>query len=72
MEYGNKLNPEHSLRMARRIKGTRQKIIVTHNPSEIDQSQLLTVKFSNLDNNDVIIPEMANLSLIQHRVILKS
>ena len=37
MEYGNKLNPEHSLRTAKGIKGTRQKVIVTRNPSEIDQ-----------------------------------
>ena len=34
MQYGNKLNPEHSLRTAKGIKGTRQKVIVTHNPSE--------------------------------------
>ena len=25
MKYGNKLNPEHSLRTAKGIKGTRQK-----------------------------------------------
>ena len=62
MEYRNKLNPEHSLRMARGIKGMRQKIIVTHNPSEIDQNQSLLAKFPNLGSNDVIIPEMANLS----------
>ena len=41
MEYGKRLNPEHSLRTAERIKGTRQNVIVTHNPSEIDQAQLL-------------------------------
>ena len=41
MEYKNKLNPEHSLRTAKGIKGTRQKVIVTHNPSEIDENQLL-------------------------------
>ena len=39
-----KLNPEHSLRKAPGIKGTRQKIIVTHNPSQIDQNQLLLVR----------------------------
>ena len=37
-------------------------IIVTHNPSEIDQSQLLLVRFPNLGNYDVIIPGTANLS----------
>ena len=30
MEYGNKLNPERSMRTAKGIKGTRQKVIVTH------------------------------------------
>ena len=62
MEYGNKLNPEHSLRTAKGIKGTRQKVIVTHNPSEIDQNQLLLVRFPNLDSDEVIVPGMMNLS----------
>ena len=62
MEYGNKLNPEHSLRTAKGIKGTRQKVIVTHNPSEIGQNQLLLVRFPNLGSDDVIVPGMANLS----------
>ena len=62
MKYGNKLNPEHSLRTAKGIKGTRQKVIVTHNPSEIGQNQLLMVKFPNLASDDVIIPGTANLS----------
>ena len=38
MEYGKRLNPERSLRTPKEIKGTRQKVIVTHNPSEIDQA----------------------------------
>ena len=62
MEYGNKLNREHSLRTSHGIKGTRQNVIVTHNPSEIDQNQLLLVSFPNLGSDDVIIPGMANLS----------
>ena len=62
MEYRNKLNPEHSLRTAKGIKGTRQKVIVTHNPSKIDQAQLLLVRFPNLDNDDVIVLGMADLS----------
>ena len=62
MEYGNKLNPERSLRTAKGIKGTRQKVIVTHNPSEIDQTQLLLVRFPNLGSDDVIVPGTANLS----------
>ena len=63
MEYRTKLNPEHSLRMAYGIKGTRRKVIVTHNPSEIDQNQQLLVKFPKLGSDDnVIIPGTTNLS----------
>ena len=62
MEYGNKLNPEHSLRTPKGIKGTRQKVIVNHNPGEIDQAQLLLVRLPNLGSDDVIIPGTANLS----------
>ena len=43
-------------------KGTRQKVTATHNPSEIDQTQELWLRFPNLGSNDVIIPGMANLS----------
>ena len=62
MEYRKRLNPEHSLRTAKGIKGTRQKVIVTHNPREIDQAQLLLVRFPILGSDDVIVPGMANLS----------
>ena len=49
--------------MPKGIKGTRQKVIFTHNPSEIDQAQeLLLVRFPNLGSDDVIIPGMVNLS----------
>ena len=47
MEYEIRLNTEHSLRTPKGMKGTRQKVIVTHNPSEIDQAQVLLVRFSN-------------------------
>ena len=36
MEYGKRLNPECYLRTPMGIKGTRQKVIVTHSPSKID------------------------------------
>ena len=62
MEYGTKLNLECLLRTYHGIKGTRQKVIVAHNPSEIDQNQLLLVRFPNIGSDDVIIPGMANLS----------
>ena len=61
MEYRNKLNPDRSLHTARGMKGTRQKAIVIHNPSEIDQNQLLLVRFPNLGSDDVIVPGTANL-----------
>ena len=62
MEYRKRLNPEHSLRTPKGVKGTRQKVIVTHNPSEIDQAQELLARFPNLGSDDVIIPGMTNLS----------
>ena len=62
MEYRKRLNPECSLTTPKGIKGTRQKVIVTHNPSEIDQAQALLVRFPNLGRDDVIILGMANLS----------
>ena len=62
MEYAKQLNPKRSLITPKGIKGTRQKVIVTHNPSEIDQAQELLFRFPNLGSDDVIIPGMANLS----------
>ena len=62
MEYRNKLNPKHSLRTAKGMKGTRQKVIVTHNPSKIDQAQLLLVRFPNLGSDNGIILGTANMS----------
>ena len=59
--WGN-LNPECSLRMIKGRKGTREKVMITHNPSEIDQNQLLLVMFPNLCSDDVIISGMTNLS----------
>ena len=62
MEYGKLLNPERSLRTAKGIEGIRQKVIVTHNPSIIDQNQDLLVRSPNLGNDDIIIPGTVNLS----------
>ena len=44
------------------MKGARQKVIVIHNPSEIDQAQELLVRFPNLGSDDVIIPGTVKLS----------
>ena len=62
MEYRKRLNQECSLRTPKGIKGTRQKLIITHNPSEIDQAQELLVRFPNLGSDDVIIPGIAKVS----------
>ena len=62
MEFGKTLNLERSLRTSRSIKESHQKVIFTYNPSEIDQNQLLLVRFPNLGSDDVIIPGTANLS----------
>ena len=57
MEYGKSLNPKRSLRTTKGIEGIRQKVIVTHNPSKIDQNQLLLVRFPNLGRDNVIVQE---------------
>ena len=62
MEHGKGLNPECSLRTPKGIEGIRQKVIITHNPSEIDQNQLLLVGFPNLGSDDIITPGTVNLS----------
>ena len=43
-------------------KRNQTEVIVTHNPSDIDQNQLLLVSFPNLGSDDVVIPGTANLS----------
>ena len=48
--------------MPKGIKGTRQKVIVTHNPNEIDQNHELLVRFPNLGSDDIFILGTANLS----------
>ena len=50
------------MRTSHGIKGTRQKVIITHNPSKIDQNELLEARFLNLGSGDVIVPGTANLS----------
>lgn len=62
MSTGNKLQCNRSLRDAFGIKGNRQKIVVTNNPPTIDQNQLLTVRFPNLDTSDIIVPGTTKLT----------
>ena len=48
MEVGNKLNPQRSYRKGFALKGLRQHIIKTNNPSTIGPGELLTVRFPDL------------------------
>ena len=48
MEVGNKLNPQRSYRKGFALKGLRQHIIKTNNPSTIGPDELLTVRFLDL------------------------
>ena len=59
--YGSKLDPYRKLREPLGVKGIRQSVVITNNPSTIDQNQQLLVRFPNLSNNDVIVPRTARL-----------
>ena len=56
MEAGDRLNPQRAYRKGFCLKGLRQHIIKTNNPSTIGPGELLTVRFPNLKENQVIIP----------------
>ena len=60
--YGRKLNPHRRLRDPLGAKGVRQSVVVTNNPSTIDQNQQLLVRFPNLGAHDVIAPGTARLA----------
>ena len=62
MEVGNKLNPQRSYRKGFALKGLRQHIIKTNNPSTIGPGELLTVRFPDLKKNQVIIPSTTKLT----------
>ena len=62
MEVGNKLNPQRSYRKGFALKGLRQHIIKTNNPSTIGPGDLLTVRFPDLKENQVIIPGTTKLT----------
>ena len=64
--YGHTLNPYRKLRDPLiGVKGVRQSVVVTNNPSTIDQNQQLLVRFPNLGANDVIVPGTTRLALIR-------
>ena len=62
MEVGNKLNPQRSYMKGFALKGLRQHIIKTNNPSTIGPGELLTVRFPDLKENQVIIPGTTKLT----------
>ena len=62
MEVGDKLNPQRSYRKGFALKGLRQHIIKTNNPSTIGPGELLTVRFHDLKENQVIIPGTTKLN----------
>ena len=60
--YGDKLNPYRKIREPRGVKGIRQSVVITNNPSTIDQNQQLLVRFPNLSSNDVVVPGTVRLA----------
>ena len=62
MEVGDKLNPQRSYRKGFSLKGLRQHIIKTNNSSTIGPDELLTVRFPDLKENQVIIPSTTKLT----------
>ena len=62
MEVGDKLNPQRSYRKGFALKGLCQHIIKTSNPSTIGPGELLTVRFPDLKQNQVIIPSTTKLT----------
>ena len=62
MEVGDKLNPQRSYRKGFALKGLRQHIIKTNNPSTIGPDDLLTVRFPDLKENQLIIPSTTKLT----------
>ena len=54
--------PYRCLREPLGVKGVRQSVVITNNPSTIDQNQQLLVRFPNLGAHDVIVPGTARLA----------
>ena len=61
MEVGDRLSLQRSYRKGFALKGLRQHIIKTNNPSTIGPDELLTVRFPDLKENQVIIPSTTKL-----------
>ena len=68
-KFGRKFNPYRCLREPLGVKGERQSVVITNNPSTIDQNQQLLVRFPNLGAHDVIVTGTARLAF---RITLNS
>ena len=62
MEVEYKLNPQRSYRKGFALKCIRRHMVKTNNPSTIGPDELLTVRFSDLKENQVIIPGTTKLT----------
>ena len=62
MEVGVKLNPQRSYRKGSALKGLHQQIIKTNNPSTIGPDELLTVRFPDLKENQMVVPSTTKLT----------
>ena len=62
MEVGDMLNPQRSYRKGFALKGLHQHIIKTNNPSTIGPNELLTLRFPDLKENQLIIPSTTKLT----------
>ena len=62
MEVGDRLNPQRSYRKGFALKGLCKHIIKTNNPSTIGPDELLTVRFPDLKENQVMIPSTTKLT----------
>ena len=60
MEVADKLNPQRSYKKGFALKGLRHHIIKANNPFTIGPDELLTVRFPDLKENQVIIPGTMN------------
>ena len=65
-QFGRKLNPYRSLREPLGVKGVRQSVVITNNPSSIDRNQQLLVRFNNLGKENVIVPLDREADLHDH------
>ena len=62
MEVGDKLNPLRSYRKGFALKGLHQHIIKTNNLTTIGPDELLTLRFPDLKENQMIIPSTMKLT----------